>query len=744
MTDTAMTDTTADHTCSVHINIKSKHNIDDINEKVCDRSLAEKYVPDGKYYCLLHSPDKGKDAEAFDKLIWERYEKINNEVAQVNTLRSSEAEKKEAISKLRYDFRYVLFPRDFSFRDKIFEATADFSSATFMRDAYFVKARFKARAEFRFATFLADVKFEKATFFAEAFFEKATFSGEAKFERAKFKGATETFFNLSHFTNTTIFDYAEFDSDVSFDSAVFGEDSDVFFYRSTFKGNVDFKYCIVRGLLRFSSDPLDDNSKCNFDFQEAVFEKASRISFHTMTLHPNWFVNVDSRKFAFAEITWLNDSTQLKVFTPSTWRNWRNEYVNKNIEEELELLETRELRERDKRLYEVVRRELREDSANIEKYELNDFERKNLSFDSGRKISEAELDNIEKRTSGKPCEFLYEIVVFEILFNASLQTFDLVIHWVKNLLKYSHLDKKKSFLAAVVLEIAVKAASRRLDSRLYAFTNVERQILSSYLKYKDSDKPEKNDEIKEELEKLETLRNGKQRNHLLEIAARNLAVNYEVNNRYAEASTFRYMAMETKRLEKFWKWSYWRLSSWYRLTSKYGERWRRAGFVFIVMVFLIFPFFYYLVPFETCLKDRPIGFSLQNCPQPNPNNNPEADVNAKPNANLKLDVDTDPNPDSSADRNPKPCTCHSDVVLPFFSWNSVKTAFKSQFELDREHFWEKFKESEYQSLAIATFHEPEYRRPINMTGEVFLALEKFFAPIQLALIALAIRRKFMR
>lgn len=48
------------------------------------------------------------------------------------------------------------------------------------------------------------------------------------------------------------------------------------------------------------------------------------------------------------------------------------------------------------------------------------------------------------------------------------------------------------------------------------------------------------------------------------------------------------------------------------------------------------------------------------------------------------------------------------------------------------------------SLATATFQNVEYRKPITGWGETLILLEKIFAPLQAALLALAIRRKFMR
>ncbi len=53
-------------------------------------------------------------------------------------------------------------------------------------------------------------------------------------------------------------------------------------------------------------------------------------------------------------------------------------------------------------------------------------------------------------------------------------------------------------------------------------------------------------------------------------------------------------------------------------------------------------------------------------------------------------------------------------------------------------------EASRHSLATATFQNVEYRKPVTGWGEVFILLEKIFAPLQAALLALSIRRKFMR
>lgn len=55
-----------------------------------------------------------------------------------------------------------------------------------------------------------------------------------------------------------------------------------------------------------------------------------------------------------------------------------------------------------------------------------------------------------------------------------------------------------------------------------------------------------------------------------------------------------------------------------------------------------------------------------------------------------------------------------------------------------------FGEAILHSLATATFQNIEYQKPVTLTGEMLRIFEKILVPVQAALLALAIRRKFMR
>ena len=163
---------------------------------------------------------------------------------------------------------------------------------------------------------------------------------------------------------------------------------------------------------------------------------------------------------------------------------------------------------------------------------------------------------------------------------------------------------------------------------------------------------------------------------LMAIAYRNLAVNAEENQRYEEASKFRFMAMDARRREKWRGFAIWRLSWWYWLASGYGER---AGQAFGVLlgIFLL-----------SALLYSQVGF-----------------VRWEP----KL-------------------ASESDAAV------AARDGIGKPLPLSRALAY---------SAAVITFQKPE-PRPATMPAQVVVLFETILGPIQAALLALAIRRKFMR
>ena len=219
------------------------------------------------------------------------------------------------------------------------------------------------------------------------------------------------------------------------------------------------------------------------------------------------------------------------------------------------------------------------------------------------------------------------------------------------------------------------------------------------------------------IEKLTTYRSKR----LLAIVFRELAQNAENNNRFEEASQFRRMAMETE-----WVTKKVRLKEWlrklpgrspsrrtgpkestlrkrtrvafqsagdyfihglYRWTSYYGESWGWAAFVLLVAVLIVFPLTYRITAFQICQRDKPVSMSIAVCESKDP------EVN-------------------------KNCDC-------------VRGRLG-------------FREAAVHSLTTASLQNVDYRKPTTKKGETLVIMEKIFAPAQLALLALALRRKFMR
>lgn len=173
-------------------------------------------------------------------------------------------------------------------------------------------------------------------------------------------------------------------------------------------------------------------------------------------------------------------------------------------------------------------------------------------------------------------------------------------------------------------------------------------------------------------------------NRLLAIACRQLAENAEANNRYEEASRFRYWAMDLARRTKWKDWSFWKtdwLHMLYWAVSGYGERILRALGV-LAAVWIAFVLLY-----------THVGFAQQS---PTPSNEGASSATA---ASMTVE-----------DRVGQPL---------------------------------EFPRALTYSLAVMSLQKPE-PKPLTGTAQTLVLLETILGPVQAALLALAIRRKFMR
>lgn len=172
--------------------------------------------------------------------------------------------------------------------------------------------------------------------------------------------------------------------------------------------------------------------------------------------------------------------------------------------------------------------------------------------------------------------------------------------------------------------------------------------------------------------------------NLLAITCRQLAENAEANNRYEEASRFRYWAMDLARRTKWKGWSFWRtdwLHTLYWAVSGYGERIRNALGV-LSAVWIVFVLLY-----------MHVGFAQ---PPPKASN------------------------EGASSATTASMTVEDKVGQPL-----------------------EFSRALTYSLAVMSLQKPE-PRPLTNWAHALVTLEAILGPVQAALLALAIRRKFMR
>lgn len=361
--------------CYIHVKAHDENSFpyerDTIRKNICNGLQLIEYK-DGNRYCIFHLPTKEKNHDEFTSLCFAKIESLDRNLIQIEN-NFHESQKAKAKSRLILDFRFVWFPKDIYFLDKIFKIKVDFSNAYFSSDVAFnksifhadtrfIETQFKESASFSGSKFLfstnfllasfyygefisttfsenletnfslstfehsaafdwttfGDVDFSSSIFGSGSSFKSAIFHKTAKFNEAHFVESNRTFllgdktisikkkhtFSKATFEKDVFFDKAEFEEKVSFNSSIFGKDSDILFRRTKFSKYVDFRYATCDGYLRFEKLQLDESS-C-LDFHEAAFERSSRISFHTLKLSPFWFINVDSRKFHFLHIDWID------------------------------------------------------------------------------------------------------------------------------------------------------------------------------------------------------------------------------------------------------------------------------------------------------------------------------------------------------------------------------------------------------------------------------------------------------
>ena len=288
------------------------------------------YKHEGKQYCVLHLPSKDKSAD-FEKAL---QKKLNNRDFDFSGVWFP-----NEVSFVKFDFREranfsnATFSADVSFNSAKFSAKADFSHAKFSAKADFNSAKFGERADFGFAIFSALADFTHATFGAVAdfiyaafnaadftivnfsapvWFVGVTFGADSSFNNATF--SADSSFNTATFSATSSFMSAKFNGKADFSAAKFS--ATAYFSFATFSAATDFS-CATFSATSFRSAAFADHVRfagnekspvftdtSSLDLQFLRIEKPDHVSFHTISLRPHWFVNVDARKFDFTNVDW--------------------------------------------------------------------------------------------------------------------------------------------------------------------------------------------------------------------------------------------------------------------------------------------------------------------------------------------------------------------------------------------------------------------------------------------------------
>lgn len=111
-----------------------------------------------------------------------------------------------------------------------------------------------------------------------------------------------------------------FEEELDFRHALFEKGSRLTFRYAQLESGLDLRHATIQGYVRFEGDEsmeavdgeLIDRLNLVFkgeeawlDLQNTIIDKAEQIIFHTTRLEPNWFVNVDCRKFVFTDCRWM-------------------------------------------------------------------------------------------------------------------------------------------------------------------------------------------------------------------------------------------------------------------------------------------------------------------------------------------------------------------------------------------------------------------------------------------------------
>ncbi len=335
----------------------------------------------GQRYCVLHLPATDKSA-AFDIEIKRKLEskdfnfegvwfpdgrwfsnlEIDEPVNFRRAIFNNRASFYKTVFRSEVNFEGATFNDRSGFEHATFAKKVNFSNTRFQKDANFRKARFEGNANFWRSTFIGSAEFDDSVFLQTASFWPAIFDSTASFSRASFVWAN---FRASEFKAKAVFSWCVFGFAEFIDTS-FSNDADFFsarcegminfaharfdklarltmckfkgearFTSTAFNGETDFSHTEFKAAVEFSAEygrgGFGSNAAC--DFRHTRFEIPKRVSFHSMTLRPHWFINVDPREFQFINVTWIGNLDRKFIDVEISELKKREEIEDKEADE---------------------------------------------------------------------------------------------------------------------------------------------------------------------------------------------------------------------------------------------------------------------------------------------------------------------------------------------------------------------------------------------------------------------------
>lgn len=279
-----------------------------------------------KSYCVLHCPveDKGED---FNKALKQKID--NKDFNFCGFWFPDEIDFHGFTFDASVDCYKAYFNKAASFNYTTFSESADFRAVVFKKYCGFIGVKFKERVIFKDTSFFQDAYFtssqyDKEAIFITTYFQKSSFFNDTHFaEKADFYNSQflkRADFSRAVFVDSASFDRTHFFDECDFRYSVFG--SYAYLRDSTFDLKVDFKFIeihkdfelnfstfkdsIVFSGIEFSmirlSSIFSENARIIFESANIKFPK--KAMFHSVTLCPSWFVNIDPREFIFTNVIW--------------------------------------------------------------------------------------------------------------------------------------------------------------------------------------------------------------------------------------------------------------------------------------------------------------------------------------------------------------------------------------------------------------------------------------------------------